>query len=282
MTQGFYLVAGVRQAGENIFVIRFLAPALAASIKAGQFVNIKVAEGCDPLLRRPFSVYRTDDGHVEVIFNIVGKGTAILRRKAAGDFIDVLGPLGVPYSLSDPAFTTGILVGGGLGVAPLPIATAGLKAAGKRVVTFLGGRTAGQVVQDFLDDPLLATDDGSLGFRGTVVDLLGAELSRRQLPLPKIFACGPTPMLRAVAEFARARGIPCEVSLEGPMGCGFGICQGCPVELAGPATQAGTTGSATPTGTAGPATPAGTAGPERKYALMCKDGPVFDIEKIRI
>jgi dihydroorotate dehydrogenase electron transfer subunit len=255
MTQGNYLVAGVREAGENIFVIRFLAPGLAATIKAGQFVNIRVAEEYDPLLRRPFSAYRTDDGHVEVIFNVVGKGTALLRRKAAGDFIDVLGPLGVPYSLSDPSFTTGLLVGGGLGVAPLPIATAGLKAAGKRVMTFLGGRSAGQVVPDFLENPRLATDDGSVGFKGTVVDLLGSVLSKEQVPAPRIFACGPTPMLRAVAELARARRIPCEVSLEGPMGCGIGICQGCPVEL---------------------------AGPEKTYALMCKDGPVFDIEKIRI
>ena len=255
MTQGLYLVSGVREAGENIFVIRFLAPELAASIKAGQFINIKVADGFEPLLRRPFSVYRASDGHVEVIFNVVGRGTSILSRKAAGDFIDVLGPLGMPYSLDDPSFTTGILVGGGLGVAPLPIATAGLKAAGKRVMTFLGGRSAGQVVREHLIDPLIATDDGSLGFRGTVVDLLGAELPKRKVAAPKIFACGPTPMLRAVAAFARAGGIPCEVSLEGPMACGIGICQGCPVEL---------------------------TGTEVKYALMCKDGPVFDIETIRI
>ena len=255
MTQGRYLVAGVREAGENIFVIRFLAPDLAASIRAGHFLNIKVADGYDPLLRRPFSAYRTDDGNVEVIFNVVGKGTTLLSKKAAGDILDVLGPLGVPYSLDDPSFTTGLLVGGGLGVAPLPIATAGLRAAGKRVMTFLGGRTARQVVQEHLEHPLIATDDGSLGFKGTVVDLLRAELAKREVPAPKIFACGPTPMLRAVAEFARSRGIPCEVSLEGPMACGIGICQGCPVEL---------------------------MGPEKRYALMCKDGPVFDIEKIRI
>jgi len=255
MIQGHYLVAGVREVGENIYVIRFLAPDIADSIKAGQFLNIRVADGYEPLLRRPFSAYRTDDGNVEVIFNVVGKGTSILRTKAAGDVLDVLGPLGTPYSLADPSFTTGLLVGGGLGVAPLPIAAAGLKAAGKPVLTFLGGRTARQVVQDHLDNLLIATDDGSLGFRGTVVDLLRAELSRRQIRAPKIFACGPTPMLRAVAEFARSRSIPCEVSLEGPMACGIGICQGCPVEL---------------------------ADAEKKYALMCKDGPVFDIERIRI
>ena len=88
-------------------------------------------------------------------------------------------------------------------------------------------------MKEHLENPLLATDDGSLGFRGTVVDLLRAELAKRQVLAPKIFACGPTPMLRAVAEFARTKGIPCEVSLEGPMACGIGICQGCPVELTG-------------------------------------------------
>jgi dihydroorotate dehydrogenase electron transfer subunit len=254
MIQNRCIVAGVREVGENIFVIRFLAPDIAATVRAGQFLNLKVTDDNDPLLRRPFSVYRADDGNIEIIFNVVGKGTSLLRRKRPGDFLDVLGPLGTTFTLSDPAFTTGILVAGGLGVAPLPLATAGLKAAGKSVLTFLGGRTRRQVVGEHLECLRTSTDDGSLGFHGTVVDMLRAELSS-SIAAPKIFACGPTPMLRAVAEFALARAIPCEVSLEGPMGCGIGICQGCPVEL---------------------------ADGDRKYALMCKDGPVFDSEKIRI
>jgi len=87
------------------------------------------------------------------------------------------------------------------------------------------------------------------------VALLAATLEKESFARPMIFGCGPTPMLRALAEFARAKKIPCEVSLEGPMGCGVGICQGCPVEL---------------------------AGEEKRFALMCKDGPTFDVTKIKI
>lgn len=122
-------------------------------------------------------------------------------------------------------------------------------------MTLLGARSAAHLVADHLEHAYIATDDGSRGFHGNVVDLASDILRKHPVSRPKIFACGPMPMLRAVASFARASDIPCEVSLEGPMGCGIGICQGCPVEL---------------------------AGPEKLYALMCKDGPTFDIRTIKI
>jgi dihydroorotate dehydrogenase electron transfer subunit len=190
---------------------------------------------------------------VEIVFNVIGRGTAALCRKQGGETIDVLGPLGVPFGVDVPDFETGVLIAGGLGVAPMPLATRGLREAGKQVATFLGARSAGCVVADHLDNVRIATDDGSKGFHGTVVDLAGQVLRQGEIARPKIFACGPTAMLRAVARLAKELGCPCEVSLEGPMACGFGICQGCPVELA--------------------------AG---GYALMCKEGPVFDYRRIRL
>ena len=117
-------------------------------------------------------------------------------------------------------------------------------------MTYLGARTRNQIVADHLRNVSLATDDGSEGFRGTVVDLLSRELGARTFVRPKIFGCGPNTMLRNLSELALSLGIPCEVSLECAMACGFGICQGCPVEGAGHNGK--------------------------RYHLVCKEGPVFD------
>lgn len=246
-------VQNVRRVADNIFLLSFHAPSIARDIRSGQFLNIRIEDATDPLLRRPFSAYRKDGENLEILFNVVGRGTALLSNKRPADSIDVLGPLGTPFSLDSPDYDTAVLVGGGLGVAPLPIATEELRSLGKEIVSIVGARNAGQLVTGHLDNVQISTDDGSLGFRGNVVELLGATLKSRHLRRPKIFACGPTVMLRALAAFTLKHNIPCEASLEGPMGCGIGICQGCPVEL---------------------------AGSEKKYALMCKDGPVFDIRTV--
>jgi len=253
--QSICRVVSVQEVAENIHVLAFQSEAIARTVRPGQFLNVRVAETTDPLLRRPFSVYRTVGERVEIIFNVVGRGTAALRMKRPGESVDVLGPLGVPFGIDDPDFSTAILVAGGLGVAPLPIATVALKAAGKTVQTFLGARTARSVVSAHLDNVRFATDDGTTGFHGTVVDLLRDALGKQSPSSPKIFGCGPTPMLRALADLAVEANICCEISLEGPMACGIGICQGCPVEM--------------------------TAG-EKKYSLMCTDGPVFDVRTIKL
>jgi len=122
-------------------------------------------------------------------------------------------------------------------------------------LTLLGARSADLIVDAHLDNLRVATDDGSRGMRGTVVDLADRIVTTEELEAPRFFACGPTRMLRAVADMAHSRQIECEVSLEGQMACGFGICQGCPVEL---------------------------VGQDHKYALMCKDGPVFNTKDIVI
>jgi dihydroorotate dehydrogenase electron transfer subunit len=255
MIQALCPVRALSTPAENIFILRFACREVSASVRAGQFVNIKVDDGVEPLLRRPFSVYRAEGDDVEIVFNVIGKGTAALSRKRPGDWVDVLGPLGVPFTLDDDRFQTALLLGGGLGVAPLPIATQAIVRNGKQVVTVLGARTSRQLVEQHLLNLHIATDDGSKGFHGNVVGLVKQLFSTTEIPQPKIFGCGPTAMLRALRTFAIAQDIPCEVSLEGPMGCGFGICQGCPVEL---------------------------VGDERKYGLMCKDGPTFDVRRINI
>ena len=247
-------VLAVQTVAENVFLLVLHAPEIAPLVRPGQFLNVRMGETYDPLLRRPFSVYQTNGDRLELLFNVIGTGTRILASKREGDMLDVLGPLGVPFTLDDDRFSTGVLVAGGLGVAPIPLTTRELIRRGKDVRTFLGARNNNALVMTHLVNVEVATDDGSAGMRGTVVDLLEQAFAARPFVKPKIFACGPHPMLKATAALAERLDIPCEVSMEGPMGCGIGICQGCPVELRNPA---------------------------KKYALMCKDGPTFDARAIK-
>lgn len=254
MIQTLCPVTSLLNVGPNIFVLSFHSPEIASAVLPGQFVNVKTNDLFFPFLRRPFSVYNVNETNVEIIFNVVGAGTKILSEKRPGDLIDVLGPLGCAYRLEDK-FDTALLVAGGLGVAPLPMLTSSLSPKKKTIKTFLGARTSNQIVQDHLQNIHVATDDGSMGFGGTVVELLRVHLQKQTMTNPKIFGCGPTPMLKSLSLLAHELKIPCEVSLESAMACGIGICQGCPVER---------------------------VDTDKKYSLICKEGTVFDTETIRL
>jgi dihydroorotate dehydrogenase electron transfer subunit len=254
-------VNSLKEVGNNIFVLRFRSPELASATRPGQFVNIRVSQGDIPLLRRPFSVYRTEGDEVEIIFNAVGTGTSILSKKRAGDEIDVLGPLGVPYHV-DGDYEYAILIAGGLGVAPLPILTGAVRRHSKKIATLLGARTSDQLVTNYLDNVSVATDDGSRGFHGTVVDLAAMKLRDMDFSKIKIFACGPNAMLKNITALASLLNITAEISVECAMACGFGICQGCPVERNHGEEHAD--------------------GTQRRYYLVCKDGPVFNTNEITL
>ena len=238
---------------DEIVVLSLHAPGLSRECRPGQFINIRVADLSQPLLRRPFSVYRADGDLITIIFKVVGAGTRLLAGRRRGELLDIIGPLGTPFA-TEGEFETAILVAGGLGVAPMPLLTSALGGR-KRIATFLGARSSGEIVADHLENLECSSDDGSVGFHGTVVELLRRRLAERGFLRPKIFACGPSAMLRALSELASGHGIPCEVSLETAMACGIGICQGCPVERVGGG---------------------------KKYSLACKEGPVFDATTIRI
>lgn len=246
-------VTRVDHVRSDIHILGFRCEEIARTISPGQFVNIRVHDFTQPLLRRPFSVYFVEGDEVHIIFNVIGSGTRILHRKHIEETIDVLGPLGTPFSI-DGNFETAILVGGGLGVAPLPLLTAAMRSR-RHVVTFLGARNRDNVVPLHLDDPRVSTDDGSEGFHGSVLDLLRRDLTSQNFPSAMMFGCGPNRMLSALKSLAGEFGLPCQVSLESAMACGIGICQGCPVVY----DRA-----------------------ERKYGLVCKDGPAFDVERITI
>ncbi len=243
-----------RLVADGIHVLTLHAPALAADAMPGQFINVRTTDGSLPLLRRPFSIARVTGESVEVLFNIIGLGTRMMGARRVGDTLDVLGPLGVPFGI-DSGFETAVLVAGGVGVAPFPFLTAMLTQRRKKLITFLGARSASQITTEHLENPHIATDDGSGGFQGTVVQLLERYLQTTPIERPKIFGCGPTPMLKALSDLSIRLGVPCELSLEGDMACGVGICQGCPVER---------------------------VDGEKKYALVCVEGPTFDCTKIRL
>ncbi len=223
----------------------------------GQFVMLSPgARGsvprCDPLLPRPMAVYRTQNGGreptVEILFKVHGRGTALLADLEPGAQVAVVGPLGTPFP--DPApGARAVIAAGGTGIASVYEFAARLHARGVRVLVLLGARSASDLMgeADFAASgiPLaVATEDGTRGVRGLVTDLLADALSGPGDPV--VYACGPTPMMAAIARLAEQRDLPCWVSLENPMACGFGVCLGC----AAPLRSGG-------------------------FALVCRDGPVL-------
>jgi dihydroorotate dehydrogenase electron transfer subunit len=225
-------ITGRREVASGMFVISMHAPEIASSVRAGQFVNLGWTRG--PLLRRPFSVYRGDGEQIEVVLKAVGSGTAQLMAMEIGDHVSCLGPLGRRFDLAGGANRV-VLISGGLGVAPMPLAARDARAAGMHVTWVHGARTAAELcVEVDGDDVIWATDDGSKGVRGTVVAAApDADL---------VLACGPNRMLAAVAE----RWPDAQVAVETYMGCGTGVCLGCAVPL----TRGG-------------------------YDRACKEGPVY-------
>lgn len=231
---------------------------IAKQAKPGQFVNIRVVDCIEPLLRRPFSIHGVKNSRIKVIYKILGKATRILSSRRAGEEIDIIGPLGngfdYPQATGKIKKTSPILVAGGMGVAPLAFLAQRLK--NQHPLVLIGGKTKEQVIclKEFrmLGCAVkVATDDGSQGFKGRVTDLLESLLSSTVNRQPStIYACGPHPMLQAVARYAEENKITTQLSLEEHMACGVGACLGCVV-----LTKNG-------------------------YKSVCKEGPVFSGNEI--
>jgi dihydroorotate dehydrogenase electron transfer subunit len=190
-------ISSKRSVARGMFVVAMRAPEIAVSVRAGQFVNLGWSPG--PLLRRPFSVYRAEGDYVEVVLKAVGAGTQ-----------------GFDFT----AGRTAVLISGGLGVAPMPLAAKEAAAFGMHVTWVHGARTADELCTESQGDEVVwATDDGSKGFAGTAV----AAAPEADV----VLACGPNRMLAAVAE----RWPSAQVAVETYMGCGTGVCLGCAVPL---------------------------------------------------
>lgn len=245
-------VQSLTRVASDIFELTMLAPDIARIITPGQFLNIKVSESLTPLLRRPFSVSDVCNDSLSILFHVCGEGTELLSQKREGDVLDVIAPLGNGFH-TEGDFKTAILVAGGIGVAPFPFLTKALIQSGKEVVTFYGSSNSEMICADKLLNTIIATDDGSSGFHGTVVSLLEQKLIEFPNHSSKVFVCGPHRMLAASQELLLKYGYETEISAEAAMACGFGICQGCPMP---------------------------SSSREDAFLLVCKDGPVFNAKDI--
>jgi dihydroorotate dehydrogenase electron transfer subunit len=238
---------------ENIFIQKIFSPPIASEAKPGQFLNVRVSDSIYPLLRRPFSVCDVEGDHIFLMYNILGEGTKILAHKQNGSPVDILGPLGNGFNLEGD-YETAVIVAGGLGAAPFPFVTRQIPE-DKKIVSLVGGRNKKDVITYNLKNVLTSSDDGSTGLKGTVVDLFKSNIPEFRETMIKVFACGPTPMLRALKQVCIDNEFDCEVSTECAMACGFGICQGCPIE---------------------------SSKQQDNYLLVCKDGPVFNVKDVLI
>lgn len=212
-------------------------------VTPGRFFLVQVSESTDPFLSRPFSIGDLPDVHtgagplLEFAYHVRGRGTEHLATRREGDTLHVLGPLGNGFEMG-PDDVWHLMIAGGIGAAPFPLLARRLNLRGARTMYLVGGRTAEDVL--FVDRMkalgarvMQSTDDGSLGTPGTVLSLLERFLENPPEPdaALSIYACGPEPMLRAVAAFLQPHGHDAQLSLEARMACGVGACQGCAVEL---------------------------------------------------
>ncbi|NLH98779.1 MAG: dihydroorotate dehydrogenase electron transfer subunit [Chthonomonadales bacterium] len=256
----------LQNASENdgIYRLRLHAPAIAAHAGPGQFVHVLYGDGFGPLMRRPFSIHDVEPaaGCFDVVYAARGAFTTGMAALRAGDTLSVVGPLGNTFTLMEDIAGPHVLVAGGVGAPPLHLLakTALGKPETRRLVVINGARTSHHLVAtgDFLAlgvEVRVTTDDGSAGRHGTVMDELREVVGDAQRCA--VYACGPEPMLRAVAEFCVAQRIPCRVSLETVMPCGTGVCMGCVVKVRDPNEADGFA-----------------------YVRACHDGPVFDAEEL--
>jgi dihydroorotate dehydrogenase electron transfer subunit len=222
------------------YSLTLAGPDISEEARPGQFVQIAVPEGREILLRRPFSVHRASKrggwaGTLEVVFDAVGPGTAWLSSLSRHDVVDVIGPLGRPFAYP-PQPTRCLLVGGGYGAAPLYFLAEELRARGMEVHLILGARSHDRVFKPvegrrLAHSLVVTTDDGSMGHRGIVTDVMPSVMGRTKTQV--VYACGPNPMLRAVSEHSGSRGVPCQVAVEELMACGLGVCWTCVVPVFG-------------------------------------------------
>ena len=240
----------------DIYRFTMKAPDISACSRPGQFVMVRTTDGLDPLLRRPFSIHQVAEGGlVQILFKVVGKGTQALANLHVGQQIDVLGPLGRGFVHNTSCQY--YLAGGGIGIAPLLFLAKQLlkKIEPSAIKVLLGARTKDEIAtlaDDFESMGLgvqTATEDGSLGKKGVVTDLITPLHNANPV---MVCTCGPYPMLRAVVGACRTKGWGCQVSLETIMACGLAACLGCAV------LRADMNG----------------------YVHACKDGPVFDADDV--
>lgn len=250
-TEDFELISNTKIT-EDYFVLDLLAPGTLPEILPGQFVQLRVDNDRDTFLRRPISVYDLDyeNNTIRLLIKKVGSGTRAMARLIAGQKVNLVYPLGNSFNL-DAQGKKSLLVGGGVGVAPLMLLARMMKQRSFDFKLLLGYQSAEHIVEkdryELFGDVLICTEDGSEGFKGLLTvhpELLADDYDR-------IYCCGPELMMKAVAAIALAKNKFCEVSLENTMACGYGVCLCCVVET------------------------------HRGNICTCTEGPVFNINELK-
>ena len=244
----------------GIYKFSVKAPEIADTAKPGQFLEIQVSDTGEPFLRRPISIYNIlkEEGIIEFIFQVKGKGTELLAKTDIGKSIDIMGPLGFG-AFKVQEYNNVAIIGAGIGIYPLHELTKELKGKANLNV-YLGFRDKSLVTceKEFeeigLNKLVVTTDDGSYKEKGFAIDFMKKDIEEHMVDM--IFACGPLPMLKAVRQYAIENNIPCQISLEERMGCGIGACLGCAVKVI--------------------------SGKEPRYGHVCKEGPVFNAVDVEI
>jgi dihydroorotate dehydrogenase electron transfer subunit len=227
------------------------APQIAPLVQPGQFVHVRILPLKDALLRRPFSVYQVWGDRLSILYKTVGLGTELLSRMRPGEELSLIGPLGHGFTVPQRGQETPLLVAGGYGMAALYLLA---QRSPQKGIAFVGGRRRVNILceEEFRAlgwEVRVTTEDGSHGEKGLVTEALAVELNRRA-PGRKLFACGPTPMLKAVGRLAAEFDLPAELSLDEHMACGMGVCLTCVVPIK--------------------------SGGGWEYQRTCTEGPVFD------
>jgi len=240
---------------DSYFRLVVRAPQIAPRIQPGQFAHIRVLPMKDALLRRPFSIFQVAGDTFSILYKTVGKGTEVLARMPAGEELSVIAPLGHGFTVPKRGGETPLLVAGGYGMAAMYLLA---QRSPQKGIVFVGGRRRMDILceKEFRTlgwDVRVTTEDGSLGKKGIVTHLLLAELKRKG-PHRKIFACGPTGMLKAVGQTAEEFNVPAELSMDEHMCCGVGVCLTCVIPVK--------------------------AGDGWEYQRTCTEGPVFDSRQI--
>lgn len=254
--------------GRGNFLMEFDAPEAAGVMKPAQFFMIGIP-GADVLLRRPFSVCglpgtfesgSSSPASVHVLYRVYGRATGLLASLAPGAPLSVLGPLGNGFTPPERPDALPVFVAGGIGAAPFPALASVLASRGLRARMIYGARGAGELplldwFREHCAEVVVTTDDGSAGARGVVTAPLARILAGPDAARVHLYVCGPSPMLRAVGRLAVERGVRCDLSLEAPMACGFGVCLGCVVPVHAPDGAV-------------------------RYERVCVEGPVMAAERL--
>ncbi|MDZ4166062.1 MAG: dihydroorotate dehydrogenase electron transfer subunit [Smithellaceae bacterium] len=254
-------ILGNERLAGNCFRLQVTVAAGFPLPRPGQFALLKLLRGHDPLLGRPLSIYDFDpaNGVATFLYQVVGRGTAALSLQKKGNEIGLFGPLGRPFQVPEGASRL-VLVAGGIGVAALNLLAREYgRRRGCRIDCYLGARSASDIIgleqlRSACDQVKITTEDGSVGEKGLVTEILVRDLTELAEAGAHLYACGPRGMLARLAVMLQECDSPCQISLEERMACGLGACLGCVVEVKDL--------------------------PDVPYRRVCCDGPVFDIREI--